>query len=192
MENRKFWLTATLVWGMAVTGLALAGAYRHLPGPLFGILVGAQIAALLALYAVSPSLRATFDGSSLRALTAFHIWRIPAGLAFLWAGETEFLPAAFAARAGWGDLAVGVAAAIVLALPERRWLYAAFHIFGMADFVLAVGTGLAFTFAEVPLMANIATFPFAIIPQFGVVLTGALSTLTLLRLARGPAPEPVR
>ncbi len=188
MEHRHFWLTATALWGASVAILAIAGSYAALPGPLFGFLVGAQIAAWLALHTVSQSLRAAVASFDLRALTAFHIWRIPAGIAFLWAGNTGFLPEAFAARAGWGDVSVGVLALIVLALPERRWLYAAFHAYGMADFVLAVGTGLAFTFAGDPLMANIATFPFALIPQFGVVLTGVLSILTLARLARSPLP----
>jgi hypothetical protein len=188
MENRRFWLSATVLWGIAVAVLAISGAYRALPGPVFGVLVGAQIVALLALHALSPSLRATLAGLDLRALTAFHVWRIPAGLAFLWAGDSGFLPETFTARAGWGDVSVGIAALVVLALPERRWLYAAFHVYGMADFVLAVGTGLAFTFVGDPLMANIATFPLALIPQFGVVLTGALSILTLMRLARAPAP----
>ena len=179
MENRRFWLTATALWGIAVATLAILGVYTGLPGPVFGYLVGAQLMGLLALHALSPSLRATVASFELRALTAFHIWRIPAGLAFLWAAETGYLPETFAARAGWGDLSVGVAAMIVLALPERRWLYAAFHAYGMADFVLAVGTGLAFTFAGVTSMSNIAAFPFALIPQFGVVLTGVLSILTL-------------
>jgi hypothetical protein len=188
MENRRFWLSAVAIWGAIVALLAGLGVYSAIPGPLFGALVGVQIFALFGLHALAPSLRATLAGIDMRALTAFHIWRIPAGLAFLWAGGAGFLPDTFATRAGWGDLSVGIAALIVVALPERRWLYAAFHAFGMADFVLAVGTGLSFTFREVPLMANIATFPFALIPQFGVVLTGALSILALARLTRRATP----
>jgi hypothetical protein len=68
--------------------------------------------------------------------------------------------------------------------PASRWKYAAFHVFGMLDFVLAVGTGLTFSVLNVPLMENIAAWPMVIIPLFGVCVTGSLSVMTLDRLVR--------
>jgi hypothetical protein len=39
---------------------------------------------------------------------------------------------------------------------------------GFLDFIVAVGTGLAATLRRDPRMGTIATFPFALIPLFGV------------------------
>ena len=47
------------------------------------------------------------------------------------------------------------------------------HRFGFVDFVIAVGTGLTFTLLLDPRMELIATLPFALIPLFGVGISGA-------------------
>lgn len=75
-----------------------------------------------------------------------------------------------------------------LALPVLgRARFLAFHLFGLADFVLAVGTGLAFSLADDRQMATIATFPLVMIPLFGVGVSGAshIIALDLLRRGRG-------
>ena len=51
-----------------------------------------------------------------------------------------------------------------VALPTR---------FGFADFVVAVGTGLTYTLLLDPRMNLIAELPMALIPLFGVGLSGA-------------------
>ena len=87
---------------------------------------------------------------------------------FLWYGAQGELPAQFVTNAGWGDLLAGFFAGLVVILPFRRGFYAAAHIFGLADLMLAVGTGATLILTGVPTMANIATFPVALIPLFGV------------------------
>lgn len=75
----------------------------------------------------------------------------------------------------------------ILMLPRNRWKYWVFHLFGMADFVTAVGTGLIFTLLQVPMMETITTFPIALIPAFGVGISGASHIMALDILARGKA-----
>ena len=48
-----------------------------------------------------------------------------------------------------------------------------FHIFGFADFVVAVGTGLTLFLLNDPRMAGIQTLPMALIPLYGVGISGA-------------------
>lgn len=124
---------------------------------------------------------------------AAHAWRAVAGFALLYCGARHLLPAAFAAVAGWGDLAVAAVVPIVLAGPQTRGAYRAFHTFGLADFAAAVGTGLYFTArADHTLFA----FPMVLVPWFGVGLSGASRLIALHRLLGRPAvatvPSPAR
>jgi hypothetical protein len=59
------------------------------------------------------------------------------------------------------------------------------HRFGFADFVVAVGTGLAFTLLLDPRMAPITALPLALIPLFGVGISGATHIIAFDMLRRG-------
>lgn len=61
----------------------------------------------------------------------------------------------------------------VTLLPENRTRYLVFEIFGFADFVAAVGTGLTMFLLHDPRMASIQTLPLALIPFYGVGISGA-------------------
>ena len=55
-----------------------------------------------------------------------------------------------------------------------RWrLTLVFHLFGFADFVVAVGTGLTLFLLNDSRMAGIQTLPMALIPFYGVGISGA-------------------
>ncbi|MEO0637064.1 MAG: hypothetical protein AAFY73_10485 [Pseudomonadota bacterium] len=60
----------------------------------------------------------------------------------------------------------------------------------MADFLLAVGTGLIFSLLADPRMETIALFPLALIPLFGVTLSGAthIAAFHMLRQSGGASP----
>jgi len=67
------------------------------------------------------------------------------------------------------------------ATPERL---RRIHVFGFADFICAVGTGLTFTLIGDPLMATLTTLPMALIPLFGVGISGASHIVALNALRR--------
>lgn len=71
--------------------------------------------------------------------------------------------------AGVGDLLVGRKALPLLRRPVDRAGYLSIHRFGFADFVVAVGTGLAFTLLQDVRMAPIRELPLALIPLFVIV-----------------------
>lgn len=176
--------TALIAWAAAVAAAAGVGALAEVPLPLFGGLVALGIVLPTAAYFALPALRRWAEGVGIRALTLLHIWRIPAALVFFAYGDAGLLPAEFVRNAAWGDLAAGTFAALAFTLPEWRAKYWAVHLFGFADFVLAVGTGLLLSLMAVPLMANIATFPIVLIPLFGVGLSGAAHIMSLDLLRR--------
>lgn len=172
------WLTAAA----AATGL---GALTDVPVPLFGALVTMGIVLPTVAYFTRPAVRRWAEHVGVRALTLLQVWRIPAALIFFQYGASGLLPAEFVRYAAWGDLAAGTLAALAFTLPEWRAKYWTVHLFGFADFVVAVGTGLVLSLMAVPLMSNITAFPIALIPLFGVGLSGAAHIITLDLLRRG-------
>lgn len=73
----------------------------------------------------------------------------------------------------------------VTLLAKTRGRYLVFHLFGFADFVVAVGTGLTLFLQNDPLMAGIQTLPMALIPFFGVGVSGASHLMAFDLLRRG-------
>ena len=181
-------LTTVAVWAMLVAALSAAGTFAAFPLPFFAGLVALLLVAATSSYLLIRRLREGVEVFGLRRLTALHVWRIPAALAFFHYGSQELLPPTFVLLAGWGDMVAGVLAlGVVLFAPRSRAAYWAFHVIGMADFVLAVGTGLTFSLMMHPQMETIALFPLALIPLFGVTLSGAthIAAFDLLRRGRG-------
>ena len=179
------WLFIILaVWGVGAAIGSYLGLFGLLPLPWFAALVAIGIILPVTVYYGNPIFRAYIRELSLNDLTIFHLWRIPAALAFFYYGSQQWLPSAFVRNAGWGDLAAGVLVFGVIALPKSNWKYWGFHLFGLADFIVAVGTGLTFSVLQIPEMETIATFPIAIIPLFGVGISGASHIMALDILAR--------
>lgn len=192
---RSWFAFLVLVWGGLVALFAARGVIDALPTATVRIVLGGLIALPVGLYARYPRLQMLVEAEDLRWLTLFHIWRLPAGLAFLWHGAQGDIPSLFAALAGWGDVAAGVlAAGAVAILPQcsgdtAQWGYVAFHSFGMLDFAVAVGTGLTFSLLGNPLMEAVRGLPLALIVFFGVPVTASLSIATLHRLFPAPLTE---
>lgn len=95
------------------------------------------------------------------------------------------LPTAFWVLAGTGDLAAGSFAAYLLLPPESVRRTLAFHIFGLADFMVAVGTGLTLTLLQDPRKAPIPVLPMALIPLWGVGISDATHIIAFDMLRRG-------
>ncbi len=179
--DRKFTAVLT-IWFISVLLSAWFGLYEQLSPSTLVIPIFAGIAIPLAIYFRSNAFQQYIRSIPLKHLTLFHLWRIPAGVSFLFYGSQGWLPETFARNAGWGDLAVGVLVPLVLMVPGGRGKYAAFHIFGILDFIVALGTGIIFALTLVPTMENIAQLPIVLIPMFGVAVTGSLSVMTLHRI----------
>jgi hypothetical protein len=181
------------IWAIVTYIAAYNGVFTRLPLPSIAVLVMAGVAVPVAIYYTREGLRTYIGSIPLKHLSLYHLWRIPAGLAFLYYGREHLLPEQFTINAGYGDLAVGLLVPVTLMLKDGWTKYFVFHVFGLLDFVVAVGTGLLFTLTQVPLMENIASFPIALIPLYGVCVTGALSIMTLdvlIRQRRGTMRVP--
>ena len=173
------WL-AGVAWASHSGTLSALGT-RFMPG--FALLVALGIGIPVTLYFTSPSVRVAIDAVGLKRLTLMHIWRIPAALLFFYYGLRGDLPPLFWILAGVGDLMAGCYAATLLWRPQSLALYRRIHAFGFADFITAVGTGLTFTLLQDARMSLLTTLPMALIPLFGVGLSGASHIVALHTLS---------
>jgi hypothetical protein len=188
-------------WFLLVLGATLSGWFQAGPGqqPL-GVLFAVTLpAALFAVaYRSSARFRAFTLGVDLRLITALQSWRVIGG-GFLALYSFGLLPALFAYPAAIGDLAVGIAAPflaghIVRGTPGWQRRLAWFNVFGLLDFVVAVGTGVltsrsALGILAGPRAAQFADFgalPLSLVPTFLVPAYIILHAAALLQLAHRP------
>ena len=198
-ERSLFPLVAAVlaVWFLIVLGLGAEGAFESAPGhPPLPVLVAILAPVLLfgLAYRALPAVRAYAQGLDLRLVTAMQAWRVLGGM-FLALYAFGVLPGAFAWPAGAGDMAVGVAAVVVLRAmlknaPTWRsqvwWL----NVAGIADFVGAVGTGVLTSNPALGLLAggaaqaSLGALPLSLVPTFAVPLWTILHVVAFLQLRR--------
>ena len=176
------------IWGAAVSAASASGLLAKLPPRVVAPLIIGGIALPAIAYARSPKLKALARHVGIHKLSLFHTWRVVGTATFLVYGSKDELPSAFVRNAAWGDLATSVIAGALAVLPRRRSTYVAFHLFGLSDFIVALATGLSLTLRGDARMRTIASFPLALIPLFGVGLSGA-AHLIAFDLLREPSIE---
>ena len=177
-EQTERWFVMTLVvWAGCAFFVASSGAISR--QIILGPLAILETAIPVAIYFWNSRFRSYVNSIDLKHLTIFHLWRLLAGFTFVAYGQKQFLPSTFVHNAGYGDVLVGLLVPVVLLLPGGAGKYLFFHIVGLLDFVLAVGTGLTLTLLGTPLMSNITAYPVVLIPLLGVPVSGAMHVMAL-------------
>lgn len=183
------------LWLIAALAVGASGILADLPVPPPAIAVGLTILVLLALRA-SRSVRAGASGLGPAPLVAFHLVRIAAGAYFLILNDRGVLPGEFAIAAGWGDIAVGVAAVPVLfwCLPLRtrrqRMGLALWNAAGLVDILGVLGNGLRLFLVTPAIAQPFTSLPLALLPTFLVPLVIASHVLLFgWAFRREPGPR---
>lgn len=181
-------------WLAVAVALAGAGVFRARDTTALPMIlgVGLPLAAGVSFVLLAPAAR--------RLARAVHpAWAIALqtprviGFVFLALMAQDRLPAVFALRAGWGDIAVGAAAPlVVLAYLSGRswapWLGIGFNVAGLADLAVAVGTGVMaapgplrqlFTTPSTEVMTLL---PMIVIPIFLVPLLASIHVFSIRQL----------
>jgi hypothetical protein len=180
---------ALLVWFLAVAGVGHAGLLVGAPAALVGgYVVG--VTTLLCVLAISlPALRGWLCGLPLRGLVLLHFVRF-IGVSFLVSsGAPGGLPDRFAVPAGYGDVFAAITALVLAVgfLPavtrSRRRLLLAWNVLGLADLLLAVGTGVSIQLSGGTAMAPIVTAPLMYVPFYFVPLLLFVHLVIFYRLA---------
>jgi hypothetical protein len=142
--------------------------------------------ALLACWA-APPIRRWVLAVDLRALIAFHVIRFFAALYFLVDFKAGTLSPDFALPAACGDMAVAIAAVIILLLPRLRSSRTAllfWNIAGLIDIVFVVITAFRIGLRDWSSMAPLRELPLGLLPTFIVPLVIASHVLIFVRLAK--------
>ena len=183
-------------WFLLTLALASADAYRaaadRIPTIQYGIFVPILIGGLLIWR--SPRLAQIIDAVPQHWLIGVQLYRA-LGVIFLILYAAGKLPGAFAWPAGLGDVLVGVLAPVV-AIAYRRGprenadLVSAWNLFGLADLVVAVTTGLFTSPSPFQLFAFdlpnelVSRFPLVLVPVFLVPVSVLLHLASLAKLRR--------
>jgi hypothetical protein len=180
-----------------VAALAInAGLLARVPPPLLLLLL-ATVFTVLAF--ALPALRSWVRSADLRLFLLPHLVRF-VGAVFLLRVATGALPADFT-PIGWGDLASAIGAAMLLligapAAPRGgRWrLWLAWNIFGVADMILLVVTGIRLATKAPEQFALFRQLPFGLLPTLAVPLILTTHVLIFTRLLKraGALPSPAR
>ena len=195
--------TALFLGAWALLALLLAPPARSLAGqdpytltPLIPAFAVGGIGLALALIRFSPALRQSLAHASLPALVGVQVYRV-LGLEFVILTALGQLPARFGLPAGWGDVAIGLAAPVVaLALARgtrhARTLGIAWNALGLLDLVVAVGMGTGLlpllTGERLPAAAAMGVYPLILVPTFAVPVAVLLHLIALGRLRQSRRP----
>lgn len=150
-------------------------------------------AAFVAAYALSPRFRDLVLVQDMTTLTTMQLWRV-IGFAFLALYAFDTLPGVFALPAGLGDVAIGLAATLIVIRLARDPGYATssgfvrFHLLGLLDFaVAAVTAGLAAGAFPALIPSGVTSapmdvWPLSLFPTFIVPVFVVLHLTVLLKV----------
>ncbi|MEO6005159.1 MAG: hypothetical protein ABIZ04_08475 [Opitutus sp.] len=174
-------LLALVLWGVAAS---IAGYFRlflHLPPAIVPLLVATlTLAAAFSLQRIG-WVRAAVADVGRRGLIGVHVIRF-VGVAFLWLHAQGRLPAEFAQRAGWGDIATATGAVAFLVFPRvanDRRVFGAWNVFGALDLLVAVGTAGWLNLTRPGSRIELSALPFTLVPLWFVPVLLATHGLML-------------
>jgi hypothetical protein len=185
-----------LAWFAAATLIGAEGLFTNdrlavlAPIALTAVI---PIAVFLAIYAVSDRFRGFVLSWDIRTLTMLQHWRV-IGFAFLPLYFHGVLPGLFAWPAGLGDVAIGLAAAAMVARLDRdpgaetsRGLVR-FHLLGLLDFAVAIAAaglsagGVPGLIADGVTSAPMDVWPLNLFPSFMVPVFIIMHLTVLLKV----------
>ena len=193
---------ALAIWLALVFVLGVRGSFVRPPGSpplpiLFAVTAPSLVFAGAFLWV--RAFRDVVLSLDLRLVTGIQAWRF-AGLGFLALYTYGILPGVFAWPAGLGDIAIGLTAPwMVLALLRLPafaggTIFKSWNLSGIADLIVAVGTGalvsgLAPGSAGEITTAPMARMPLVLIPAFLVPISAMLHLTALLQAREQRASE---
>jgi len=198
-QRRSVWLAVLIpytLWLAVVWSAAIAGMFRlgASPVPLLPIAIFLPVIVGMPILLRSKRLGQVLDAMPPTWLIALQLYRV-FGSVFLVGWARGVIPGVFALPAGIGDvttglLAVPVAIALASGTLEGRRAAILWNVFGLLDFAVAVGIGLAITPGPLQLIAPSipnatgGLYPNVMIPAFAVPSSILLHALSLRQLRR--------
>ncbi|MBA5866858.1 MAG: hypothetical protein GDA67_09225 [Nitrospira sp. CR1.3] len=205
--RRRFTITSGLYllgWLALAFVLGSSGIFQPTPTRAFPALAtGIAFPVFTGAWLLNRSsvLKTVLAATPLPWLTGIQFYRVVGGI-FLVLYSLDRMPGEFAIPAGWGDIAVGLAAPVVGYLIYRNYRWSCFaaaswNVVGILDLAVAVGTGFLTSPGSFQALAIenpnmlITAFPLVIVPLVAVPMSILLhlAALRRLRLASGVSPH---
>ena len=198
-QRRNAWLAVMIpftLWLAVVWGAAINGVFRGgiVPVPLTPLAIFLPVIIGVPILLRSRRIGQVLDAMPASWLVALQVYRV-LGSAFLIGWALGAVPGIFALPTGIGDVITGLLAlpaaiAVAAGTIEGRKAAIAWNIFGLLDFTVAIGLGLATSPGPlqliVPSIPNTTAgiYPTVMIPAFAVPTSILLHVLSLRQLYR--------
>jgi hypothetical protein len=198
-QRRNAWLAVMIpftLWLAVVWGAAINGVFRGgvVPVPLTPLAIFLPVIIGAPIVLRSRRIGQVLDAMPATWLVALQVYRV-LGSVFLIGWALGAVPGIFALPAGIGDVITGLLAlpaaiAVAAGTIEGRKAAIAWNIFGLLDFTVAIGLGLATSPGPlqliVPSIPNTTAgiYPTVMIPAFAVPTSILLHVLSLRQLYR--------
>lgn len=181
-------------WLCLVAVVGLTRFYEAAPPQAIGLTVAGGTLVILALSRFSNKFRQELSSVSTERLICWHAIRAPIGAGFLAMASEDLLPDLFANRAGYGDMLTAMTGVLLVAASTlfanqraKNLLYITWNFIGLADLLLAVGTGIYLALQISDSMIWITRLPLLLVPTFILPILFATHIIMLQRLLRTPA-----
>ena len=172
-----------LLWHLAIADLAKSGFFHRIPVPIITVI--GIITSYIFFTKVRPFSK-IIENMPLYWLVLIQFFRITGGI-FVILYLQNYLPAAFAVPAGFGDIFIGLTALWVayllvtksaIALTAAKW----WAILGILDLVVAIAMGIATSPTLGGNNVLISMYPLAVIPAFKVPFMFTLHLILLKKI----------
>jgi hypothetical protein len=194
---RRFWWGVLAAWFLAAAVAAHVGVFDAGSRDSVGVLLPVSLAVVLPVVVFAVWLRRSarfrdfalsLNPAVLTAVQTCRVW----GVLFLILLARGRLPAAFAYPAGIGDVAIGITAPLVAYWYGRGRMkprvFVLWQVAGLADLVIAVGTGVLCSPTVIGVLASdgastraMGVLPLSLIPTFAVPLLVMLHVICIRR-----------
>ena len=193
----RFLRYLVLLWSAAALTVAGTGLFTKLPVFAVQIAIALQMLVLLAVLALAPALREHLLSLNLRALTAFHVWRVLPGSLFLYDYYVlHQLPWSFAVPGGYGDILVALTAIPASWLAKgsgsSRMLLLAWQSLAFFDLAGVVRAGLVNGLHNPESMRPLTHLPLSLLPAMLVPLTFMMHVIAVAQIGQGLRQASVR
>ena len=196
---RKVTITLIVAWALSVTVASALHAFKNdsaVPPIPFLVAAVGPIAIFAACFAASPQFHEFTLSLNPKFVTFVHLWRIN-GFVFLILMAYGILPSRFAMPAGWGDIFIGATAPFVafyLTNASHRRTFILWHLLGITDLVVAVGSGATARFFDPQSvsMLPMTVLPLSLVPTFLVPLLVIFHVIAIAQARRWREQEQVR
>jgi hypothetical protein len=185
-RSRLLWV---LLGGWLVSAAALGRMGALLRSPVPPPIIALALAAVaLAVASWSRGLRGAVSLLDTNTLVAVHVVRLVVGVYFLILWRAGVLPGEFAMFAGWGDIVVGAAAALLVAwsmarsAPISRRALLVWNTAGLVDILAVLLNGMRIFTRDPGLLTAFGGLPLALLPLFVVPIVIATHMLLFMRV----------